>query len=159
MVPAMRVEPGDRWASYARTVVEILRPGEGDLSVRPAPPGEVGQWPWASTEPVRILTAWDPGDERPCEQQNRESQAALESDLRPLATAMWAAVGVDPLSGHREEGVLVLGVTEADALALGARYGQDAIFAWTPAEWAIVACTGGRREASGWSLTPVAHGR
>jgi hypothetical protein len=37
---------------------------------------------------------------------------------------------------------------------LGARYGQDAVFVWTPAEWAIVACTGGRRVASGWQLVP-----
>ena len=57
------------------------------------------------------------------------------------------------MSGHREEGVAVVGVSEADAVALGARYRQDAVFAWTPAEWTVVACAGGRRVASGWSIT------
>ena len=47
------------------------------------------------------------------------------------------------------------GLPEADVLALGARYGQDAVFAWTPAEWAIVACRGGRRLASAWSSVVV----
>ena len=50
-------------------------------------------------------------------------------------------------------------LAEADVLALGVRYGQDAVFAWTPAAWAVVACRGGRRVTTGWSLetapTPI----
>ena len=145
--------PGDPWASYAQTVVRIVRPGVGDLVVGSAPPGVVGEWPWPSPDPVHILTAWDPGGERPTEADNRRRQAALEAELRPLAGGMWAAEGLDPVSGHREEGVAVCGVSEAHAVALGARYRQDAIFAWTPSEWTIVACTGQRRVASGWSVT------
>jgi hypothetical protein len=48
--------------------------------------------------------------------------------------------------------VAVRGLPSAAVLALGVRYGQDAVFAWTPAEWAIVACRGGRRLVSAWSL-------
>ncbi len=95
---------------------------------------------------------WDPGPERPSEAVNRERQAALEADLRPRAGALWAAVGVDPATGHREEGVSVTGISESAVRALGARYGQDAVFAWTPVEWAIVSCRDGRRVATGWSL-------
>jgi hypothetical protein len=142
----------DPWTSYARTVVEILRPDEDVLRVQPAPVGEVGTWPWSARRPVHILTAWDPGAERPGEAANRERQTALEADLGPAALDRWAAVGVDPATGHREEGVAVRGVPEAEVLALGLRYGQDAVFAWTPAEWVIVACRGGRRLGSGWSL-------
>ena len=72
-------------------------------------------------------------------------QAALEADLELLSGQLLVAVGVDPATGRREEGVAVRGVPEAAVLALGVRYGQDAVFAWTPAEWAIVACRGGRR--------------
>ena len=79
-------------------------------------------------------------------------QAALEADLALLSVPLLAAVGVDPATGRREEGVAVRGLPEAEALALGVRYGQDAIFAWTPTEWAIVACRGDRRLVSGWSL-------
>jgi len=149
----MPLMPGDTWAGYARTVVEIARPGHDDLVVRPAPLGVVGEWPWGRADPVHVLTAWDPGLERPSAAENRRRQAELEAVLRPLAGGIWAAVGVDPVSGHREEGVAVLGVSEADALALGARYGQDAILAWTPLEWTIVGCTTGRRVASGWTCT------
>jgi hypothetical protein len=142
----------DPWVSYGRTVVEILRPEERTLTVRSAPGVDTASWPWSTRQPVHILTAWDPGPERPGLVVNRARQAALESDLRPLAVAIVAAVGVDPLTGRREEGVAVLGVAESAILALGARYGQDAVFAWTPAEWSIVGCRGDRRITSGWAL-------
>lgn len=89
----------------------------------------------------------------PGEDVNRSRQAALEKELRAgEPDEMCRAVGVDPLSGHREEGVAVSGVDLGAVLALGARDGQDAIFEWTPSQWAIVACEGGRREAFGWSV-------
>jgi hypothetical protein len=146
--------PEDPWASYARTVVVIARPGATNLVVEARPSG-VGSWPWAPALLVHVLTAWDPGDERPGEAENRARQAALEADLRLLGPgAIWTAVGVDPVSGHREEGVALWGVETASVLALGARYGQEAVFEWTPDEWAIVACRGGRRADFGWSVTP-----
>jgi uncharacterized protein DUF3293 len=148
----VQLAPDDPWASYGRTEVEIVRPAEGTFTVRPAPEGERGPWPWPSAQPVYVLTAWDPGPERPSEADNRERQAALEADLRPRAGALWSAVGVDPVTGHREEGVAVGGIPESAVRALGARYGQDAVFAWTPVEWAIVSCRDGRRVATGWSL-------
>jgi hypothetical protein len=148
----MLLAPGDPWGSYARTVVEIVGAGGRVLAVHPAPKGEVGTWPWEVTGPVCVLTAWDPGDERPGEMENRRRQAALEAVLRPLARALWPALGVDPLTGHREEGVAVCGVSEADVVSLGGRYRQDAVFVWTPAAWTILACAGGRRVVGGWSL-------
>jgi hypothetical protein len=148
MLPA----PGDPWAGYARTVVEIARPLEGDLVVCAAPPGEVGEWPWAEPGPVLVLTAWDPGDERPGDAVNRERQRALDAELRPVAAGMWRAVGTDPTSGRLEEGVAVCGVAQEAGIALGARYRQDALFVWTPEAWTIVACWDERRLSSGWSI-------
>jgi hypothetical protein len=148
----------DPWASYQRTVVEIIWPGGGPLRVRSAPEAEAADWPWPTAQPVHVLTAWDPGLERPGPDLNRRRQAALETDLAVLAVPLMAAAGVDPATGRRDEGVAVRGAAESAILALGARYGQDAVFAWTPAEWAIVACQGGRRLASGWALVPPQPG-
>jgi hypothetical protein len=144
----------DRWDSYADTVVEIVRGGEGDmLTVRPAPPGQIGDWPWPDDEPVVVLTAWDPGAERPGTKVNRRRQQELDSLLRPMARELCHAVGEDPGSGHREEGVAVLGVAVNEARAVGARFGQEAIFVWTRDQWAIVSCASERRQALGWTVT------
>jgi hypothetical protein len=144
--------PDDPWAGYARTVVGISVPASSLLEVHPMAPGTVGEWPWPAIEPVHVLTAWDPGGERPGDAVNRERQSSLQEDLRPLATGVWPAVGTDPLSGHREEGVAVSGLSEADAVAVGARYRQDAIFRWTPEAWVVVSCADERRLRLGWRL-------
>jgi hypothetical protein len=140
----------DPWVSYGRTVVEIRRSEVGSLTVRSAVSADAAIWPWPTGDPVHFLTAWDPGPERPGQVINRARQAALETDLRPLAEVLLDAVGVDPVTGRREEGAAVIGVAEPVVLALGARFGQDAVFAWTPAEWSIVGCRGGRRLTSAW---------
>jgi Protein of unknown function (DUF3293) len=152
-------ESEDAWASYQRTVVEILRPEAGSLRVRSAPAADETRWPWPDERPVHLLTAWDPGSERPGLEVNRVRQAALEVDLGQHSVPLSVAVGVDPVTGRREEGVAVQGLPEAQVLALGERYGQDAVFAWTPSAWAVVACRGGRRATTGWFLevapTPI----
>ena len=104
---------------------------------------------------MHILTAWDPGSERPGLERNRLRQAALEAELRLLGLRLASAIGVDPVTGRREEGMAVVGAPESTILALGARYEQDAVFAWTPAAWAVVACRDGARLVSGWSLAPA----
>jgi hypothetical protein len=145
--------PGDAWAGYARTVVVIRHPELGRLEVRAAATGTTGEWPWPTRAPVFVLTAWDPGDERPGTAVNRERQAALEAQLRARTPMLWSAAGTDPDTGAGDEGVAVSGLAETEVLELGARYRQDAVFAWTPREWAIVACRASRRVSLGWSVT------
>jgi hypothetical protein len=152
-VSGVLLAPDDPWAGYARTVVGIVHPELGRLEVRAAPVGTTGVWPWSTAVPVHLLTAWDPGDERPGADVNRTRQAALETELRARGPAMWPAAGSDPETDDRDEGVAVCGLAEAEVLELAARYDQDAVFAWTPTEWAIVACRGSRRVSLGWSLT------
>ena len=147
----------DPWAAYAGTIVQIVRPSEGDfVTVRGAapgsPPGQIGRWPWPSQEPVCILTAWDPGGERPGVEVNRHRGAVLESALRRRASRVLHAVGVDPSSRHREEGVATLGLSVDDAVALGVQYRQEAIFVWTPQAWSIVSCRDDRRVDFSWSV-------
>ena len=114
--------------------------------------GQIGRWPWPTTEPVPILTAWDPGEERLGLEENRHRGAELEAALRPRARRLLEAVGVDPDSGHREEGLAALGLSVDEAVALGGRFRQAAIFVWAPDAWSIVSCRDERRVGFGWSI-------
>ena len=151
------ISPDDPWFGYVKTVVELVRPALPDLAVRAMPLGTTGIWPWATRSAVFVLTAWDPGDERLSEEVNQARQAALDAELRPRAKAWWRTRGFDQISGYRDAGVAVSGLDERLVLEAGARFGQDAVFAWSPDEWAIISCSGDRRLSLGWAVAEVHH--
>ncbi len=141
------------WTCYTKTIVEVMPPGTATFRICRAPLGEVGEWPPMFTAPIFVITAWNPASHRIPPDANRERQEALETDLRQLAEVqLWPSVGLDPDSEYREEGVAVSGLSEEEAIRLGARYDQNAIFAWTPETWAVVSCLDKRCHEAGWFL-------
>jgi len=142
--------PEDPWIAYARTIVEISPPTRATFQIIPAPRGEVGAWPSGFRAEIFVITAWNPHSQPLHDNENRVRQEALESEL--LRLELWPAVGLDPNSKYREEGVAVSGLPELEAIALCARYDQNAIFTWTPVAWSILSCTDKRRQDSGWRL-------
>ncbi|MFE1286882.1 DUF3293 domain-containing protein [Streptomyces sp. NPDC058751] len=48
--------------------------------------------------------------------------------------------GGDARGSHTEESVAVVSMSEDAARELGRRFGQDAIFTWTPDAWRLSAC-------------------
>jgi hypothetical protein len=74
------------------------------------------------------VTAWSPGSVRLNEEENVRRQYALEETLRQDGLTVFPGEGVGD-DGRRppEPSVLVLGISHADALALGQRFGQRAI--------------------------------
>jgi hypothetical protein len=140
----------EAWAAYIQTEVTFMPPGRAHFTIRPAPPGIAGDWPLEFSPPVHILTAWDPGSERPGEDVNRARQGELEGELRALGLKLCPGIGRLPGSPHFEEGVAVSGLPVDDAIVLGARYGQYAIFQWTPAALITLSCVDARRHDGGW---------
>jgi Protein of unknown function (DUF3293) len=57
---------------------------------------------------------------------------------------------------HAEDSAAVTGMDEADAIALGAQFGQDAIFVLTPTERQVAGCAQPRIVTTGWSIEPEA---
>ncbi|TWV56868.1 hypothetical protein FRZ03_03245 [Streptomyces misionensis] len=54
---------------------------------------------------------------------------------------------------HREESVAVTGLDDAAAREPGRRFGQDAVFAWTPGAWRVLACDTDAMSVSGWAAS------
>ena len=140
------------WNSYTKTIVDVMPPGEPSLRVSPAPCNQVGVWPPSFTAPIFVITAWNPAFERLTESINRERQEALDADLSRLPVDTWPAVGLDPYSDYREGGVAVSGLSEPEAVDFGIRFGQNAIFAWTPTTWVVLSCVDSFRHESGWQV-------
>jgi len=76
------------------------------------------------------LTAWNPGGQRAAEAANRAAQARLEAELAAAGRPFLRGASVaDAGDWPPEPSLLVLGMPRAEALALAARYGQEAIVA------------------------------
>lgn len=93
-------------------------------------------------QPLHIVTAWNPGDERPGTATNREANARLLADLSRHATDVRPAIGRDPDSPHFEESWAASGLDRAAALALGRKYRQVAIFEIQAGRITVLACDG-----------------
>lgn len=141
----------ERFAGYRRARLRIHDFGGRTVEVHPAAPGvTAGRFPFDG--PVHVLTAYDPGARRLTPAENARRQDALVADL-PAGLRRWDAEAGAADGSHTERSVLVAGLSDAAALALGARHGQDAIFRWSADAWSIVPCDGGPPHHAGWSLS------
>lgn len=72
-----------------------------------------------------FVTAWNPGELRPTDAENRAAQDRLRAVVSERGWPFLAAVG--HLGNWREESLLVLVPRRSDGLALGAEFGQAAV--------------------------------
>jgi hypothetical protein len=142
------------WDAYVEAVVRIESPG-GARWLKPATIFRTeGRYPDQDGRPIYVLTAHNPAGRLASDEANAAAHARLESRLRARGLTWWPADGGDPSWTHVEAGVALVGIAEADAIALGAEFKQDAIFAFSTANRRVVSCTDARVETTGWSAEP-----
>jgi hypothetical protein len=146
------VATDDDWASYGRAVIDMAPPGGDGFRLVPADPGIVDRWPDGLAAPIVVVTAWNPDSVRMSPSENEVRAGRLEAELVRLGAVHWPATGRDLDSPHHEDGMAVAGLTEAEGIALGARFGQAAVYSWTTQALSVVSCTDDRRHISGWRL-------
>ena len=91
---------------------------------------------------LHVITAWNPGDDRPTDAQNEAANSLLRSDLEILGTRVLPALGSDPNSDHAEKSWAVAGISEESAIELGVKYGQVAIFRLEAESQTVLSCDG-----------------
>jgi hypothetical protein len=159
-VPSQASEAGVWW-HYRRTLLRI-DVGARSLAVRLVPEdGVPSGGPWPFDLPVVVLTAWNPGSVAREPRDNALAQAALEAELRAVGLAVLPAEGIGEDSGWTEPSAAVPGLGLEDAVALGVRYGQRALYRLDAGGAEIIGCLdAARRERwpwrSGW-LANRAH--
>ncbi|MFC5136958.1 DUF3293 domain-containing protein [Actinomycetospora rhizophila] len=137
-----------RTEDYTRAVLRVPDLG---VTLRPRPAGQVvGAFPFEA--PVHVVTAHNPGAERPGAAENAARQARLEEDLDAQGVRWRRTVAGAEDGSHAEEGALVVGLDDTAACALGAAWGQDAVFRWSSSAWTVLACDGSPSVDLGWEL-------
>jgi hypothetical protein len=128
------------WESHVATEVRIELPG-GAVRVFPGPPLQAsGPYPDPGGRPITVITAGAP----------------LTAELTRRGLHWWPAAGADSSWTRARQGAAVPGLSEADALELATRLGQEAIIVLTPASRRVIDCATGRRSVTGWVIVSEA---
>jgi uncharacterized protein DUF3293 len=142
------------WDGYTSAVIRIDAP-DGVIWVRPAPITQTtGAYPDPEGRPIYVMTAHNPGGRLASDAENAVAEDRLTAELERRGLTWWPATGGDPSWTHVEPGAAIIGIEETAAAALGAEYGQEAIFILTPADRRVVGCVDNRVETTGWSIEP-----
>jgi hypothetical protein len=137
-------EPQDALAVYRETVIKITLPDGSKIETSPGsrPPDAL-----APLLPTFVITAWNPGEQRPPEPENRRAQADMRvrlegwnGDAQPLT--LLEAVGRSRDGRHAEPSIAVHGMSQHEAVLLAKRMEQWAIFAIDEPAVEVVPCRG-----------------
>ena len=114
--------------TFERSLYDVCLPGGTvTLMVRRAPIGTSGP---IRDRPLVIVTAYNPGHERPGEEANRAANKRLRAEIERRGWTWCPAVGYSPERDHEEPSFAVLDVGEAEARELGRLFGQAAVLVW-----------------------------
>jgi hypothetical protein len=143
----------ERFRAYTQSQIRIEHPTRGLVVVRPEPAGTArGAFPVPPDVTIHVVTAHNPGrqlsDEDNTDRHRQLSQWLTE---RP-DLSVWPAEGGNAAGTHREASFAIVGLTDAEACALGREFDQEAVFAWRIQELLVLDCHGGRSSSVGWSV-------
>ena len=89
---------------------------------------------------IHVITAWNPGDERPSSEVNDTQNNQLLADISAMGLEVLEALGSDPNSTHAEKSWAVIGLTDKIAIELGKKYGQVAVFRINESQQSVLGC-------------------
>lgn len=124
VMPEEPPSAGPPWAAYRETIVTVA--------------GEPAREVAAARGTFHVITAWNPMSRPTAEDENRRRQAALLAELAGFDTL--PALGAAADGSHAEQSVAVFAITRAEAVAIGRRHHQAAVFEITPDEQLVISC-------------------
>lgn len=128
------------------TRASLVRAYENAAYVAELPSGRVefrlhaGPLGAAPTTPLAIITAWNPGVERPSEAANKEANLRLESVLKEADLPYYPASGHSEDGSHVEPSFAVTCIDPAAAIGLARAFRQAAVFYWDGAKPHLLWC-------------------
>lgn len=130
--------PPDLVRAFERALYDVQLPGGTvTLLVRRAPLGNSG--------PIRgrrlaVVTAYNPGRERPGESANRAAHERLRREIERRGRVSYEALGYSPERDHEEPSFAIPDIGEDEAVELGRQFGQAAILVWDGRRCRVVWC-------------------
>lgn len=144
---AVTAQANEMWDGFFRAIVRLELPN-GPWVLHPADPSDTGDFPFSG--PVHIITAYNPGGGATAESENQAATRELERTVRQFDP--FPTVGSAPDGSFAEPGFGLVGISHEEALALGTRFGQAAIYCWTAQHLAVCGVGPEEEHRMGWRL-------
>jgi hypothetical protein len=90
--------------------------------------------------PLHLITAWNPMSQQLSRDENFERMDLLTTALDELAALWFPAVGISPDGTWSEDTFAIYGISRDEAIELGARFEQHAIFEATDEVLIVLGC-------------------
>lgn len=117
------MEREDLFEIYGATRVTVLSGGEWY---------EAGRLVKERGEGAVVMTAWNPGWERPSIAENEAANEAMFAELTRGPHEVITAVGASVDEAHSEPGFLIWGMNPHVGCEIARKYGQFAIYVYSP---------------------------
>ena len=140
------------WRGFQAAVVHVDLPG-GPRRLEPRAPGTVGDFPFRGSV-VHIITPYNPDGVLASNATNEQNHGTMAAEL-PDDLLSFATVGSAPDGSWPEPGFGIVGLTRDEAIVLGRRFGQRAIYEWTAESLTIVGVDEPSSSPTGWALIDV----
>ena len=107
---------------YESTLLTTWDPAQPDL------PLDMAEAVRARSQDCVIMTAWNPGHERPTRAVNEAANARMLSELKSMGLEVWRCDGANPDGTFDEPGFCIWGKPVEDVLNVARSFGQYAVF-------------------------------
>lgn len=107
---------------YESTVLTTWNPAQPDLPI------DMGAAARARGRDCVIMTAWNPGHERPARSVNEAANARMLRELESMGLEVWRCDGANPDGTFDEPGFCVWSAPVDDVLNVARSFGQYAVF-------------------------------
>ena len=139
------------WDAYTKAIVEIELP-IGPITVGPR--GTIcateADFPDGQGRAIHIITADNANGTTQSAEANAHAKELLRAELDHAGAQVFTATGGDLDWQHTEASFAAIGLTDAEAIELGRKFDQEAIFSWTPEHWELLVCGSGERFQYAW---------
>jgi len=132
-----------RWESYRDTVIEAELVPETLTALT----GDAGVEPWPFPGPVFVITGWNPQGVSLGEERHGNINQQIAEDVVGRGGRYVMGVGRSPDGSHAEPSIIAWRITRADAIDMGSKANQDAVFEIDADELRLISCRDGRVES------------
>ncbi|MEE2857890.1 MAG: DUF3293 domain-containing protein [Planctomycetota bacterium] len=140
--------------AWSRSWLRIVTDRHEAWAVMPVEEG-ITEGGYLLPDPIHVVTAYNPDCIPHTEAENQRRHQEMDDWIHDHDLPLWEGTGFASDGGWSEEGFALVGLSRMEALAVGRRWGQRAIWEWNAEALLTLDCDGSNESSYGWVRAPL----